>query len=1019
MPITETRGVVPPTRDAGRPAAEGLVGPARRGSALPSIARRYAVAALAVAAVVAFRLAAWLLVRDDIPWIPYAPAIIFAAWYGGIGPGLAATLLSALATDYFLLPPYRSLGPTTPDQWIGVVIFLVTGALICLLVERMRAARDGLRAANEGLERRVAERTAEVVEKSRTLDAFLSHSLTPLVLLDRDFNFIRVNQAYAVACQRKVEDFPGHNHFEFYPSDAQAIFEEVVRTKQPFKVTARRFSFPDHPEWGVTYWDWTLTPLLDAAGEVEVLVFALEDVTARRRAEMDLEDYREYLEELVQQRTEQLQAANEKLQAQTEELLANNEEMQTQQEELEASNEELQAQREELEATVAQVREAQERLLASEERERERAEEARAIVENASVAIWIARDPECREIIGNAYADEIIMHSARGGNISRSATPGEAAVTYQVFRDGAELRPEDLPAQRAAATGNLVPAFEMELLFPNGRRLTLLAGAVPLFDSKGSVRGAVVAGVDITEQVRVQEALRESEARLNHAQQIADVGSWEWDIETGALLWSAQTYRQMGEEPGQLQPGYEAFRQRVHPDDRKAFDAAIEGALAGRSPYDIELRIVRPGGDVRVLHSRGEILPGPRGHPRRMVGVSLDITLRKQAEEALRQANKELREADRQKDQFLAMLGHELRNPLAAIVNAVRLMEARGLDDPLLERAREAAARQAEHMARLLDDLLDVARVTQGKIALKQEGIDLRAVVESAVDAVRPLIGSRAQTLHLGTLEAGIKMRGDMVRLVQVVSNLLNNASKYTQPGGEIRLLLEGFDDKALIHVRDNGAGIAADLLPHVFDIFVQGERTLGRTEGGLGVGLTLARTLVELHGGCIEAHSAGPGEGSEFVVYLPLLGGLRVQGSRESGPNPEPRTLSPARRILLVEDNADSAEMLALLLEGEGHEVVVAHDGPTALDLAGNYRPDLVLLDLGLPGMDGYTVAERLLQTPGFGKTPLVAITGYGQDEDVERSAQCGFACHLVKPVDTHSLLRLLATSTFLNRGE
>lgn len=388
-------------------------------------------------------------------------------------------------------------------------------------------------------------------------------------------------------------------------------------------------------------------------------------------------------------------------------------------------------------------------------------------------------------------------------------------------------------------------------------------------------------------------------------------------------------------------------------------------------------------------------------------------------------AQQALQEADRRKDEFLAMLAHELRNPLAAITSAVQLLQRRGTTDPSCQRAQDAADRQSRHMARLLDDLLDVSRVTQGKIMLRKEPVSLAEVLESAVEASGPVMEQNRHRLSVSLPPESLRVHGDAVRLAQVVSNLLINAAKYTPPGGEIHLSLQREEGEAVIRVRDNGVGILPEMLPDIFGLFVQGERGLDRVQGGLGIGLTLVRSLVQMHGGRVEAFSEGPGRGSEFVVWLPILAVEAAAAPTESNTCAQPA----ARRILVVDDNADAAEMLAMLLELDGFEVRTVGSGPEALQILcpeatadgdsaaaahpqpteAAWQPDVVLLDIGLPGMDGLEVARRIRLNPALARVKLIAVTGYGQDEDVERSRAAGMANHLTKPVDLVTLRRLL----------
>jgi two-component system CheB/CheR fusion protein len=378
------------------------------------------------------------------------------------------------------------------------------------------------------------------------------------------------------------------------------------------------------------------------------------------------------------------------------------------------------------------------------------------------------------------------------------------------------------------------------------------------------------------------------------------------------------------------------------------------------------------------------------------------------AADELRKRSEELVAADRRKDQFLAMLAHELRNPLAPIRNAVELMRQVETGDPSFQPSREMVERQVKHLARLVDDLLDVSRITHGSIRLRKEPVDLGAVVQRAVDSTRALIDSRGHHLTVELPQPPIRLDADPARLEQVVANLLNNAAKYTMPGGQISVRAQREGDDAVVLVRDNGIGVPPDVLGRVFEPFVQSDGSLARSEGGLGIGLTLVRSLVEIHGGTVEANSPGLGQGSEFVVRLPI----RVTASAEPRLPRESSPFTPVRpvRVLVVEDNVDAAESLATLLRLWGHDVRVVHDGLEALDAAREYQPEVVLLDIGLPGLDGYQVAERLRDQEGLEGTLLVAMTGYGQPEDRRRSREAGIQHHFVKPVEPFVLRNLLA---------
>ena len=396
-----------------------------------------------------------------------------------------------------------------------------------------------------------------------------------------------------------------------------------------------------------------------------------------------------------------------------------------------------------------------------------------------------------------------------------------------------------------------------------------------------------------------------------------------------------------------------------------------------------------------------------------------NATLQEQITERER-AQQALEAADRRKDDFLAMLSHELRNPLAAIQGSIELMQRISIEDPQLQWARDVVARQNRHLTRLIDDLLDVSRITRGTLTLKKEAVELREVAQLAIETVRPLIDSRRHDLTTELPELPLHVEGDSVRLSQVIGNLLTNAAKYTDEGGHLRLSIDresGADSlggQAVIRVTDDGRGIAREAMPRLFEPSTHEERLNSGAHGGLGIGLIVVRGLVEMHGGVVEARSDGPGCGSEFTVRLPLLEveELTLKLAPAHGPAVAPPAgAGQALRILVVDDNQDSAISMTLLLELQGHEVHVAHAGVTALRVASDKRPDVILLDIGMPGMNGYEVARQLRAQDCFADTLLVAITGYGRASDVKQTESAGFDHHLVKPVDYEKLQAVLAT--------
>jgi signal transduction histidine kinase len=503
------------------------------------------------------------------------------------------------------------------------------------------------------------------------------------------------------------------------------------------------------------------------------------------------------------------------------------------------------------------------------------------------------------------------------------------------------------------------------------------------------------------ERRRAEEA-RRSEERLRAAQASAGAGVWDWSAHTGELFWSEAYYGLCG-LPRDTTPSYRAWLASILAEDRGRCDDYHRALVAdpARTVVDLQYRIDNPERGVRWLRAVGRVERGPDGRATRVLGISLDVTSEVQAREAEQRARAEAEAASRAKDEFLAMLGHELRNPVGAIRSAVAILDEIGKHDTTSLRARQVIARQATHLGRLMDDLLDVGRVMAGKILLDREPLDLGEATQRAFAT----LAGRAERHHVALACESVWVDADGARIEQIVTNLIVNALKYTPAGGTVEISVRPEADTAVLTVRDTGVGIAPGLLPSVFDLFVQGERPLDRAEGGLGIGLTLVRQLVQLHGGTVAAESAGRGQGSTFTVRLPRIAALPVAAPRPAADEKR------RRRVLLVEDNDDSREMLRVGLELAGHEVHEACDGPGGIEAARALRPDVAIVDVGLPGANGYEVARQVRTTvPGM---KLIALTGYGQPEDRRRAMTAGFDTHLVKPVDPEQLLVVIAALT------
>jgi PAS domain S-box-containing protein len=596
--------------------------------------------------------------------------------------------------------------------------------------------------------------------------------------------------------------------------------------------------------------------------------------------------------------------------------------------------------------------------------------------------------------------------------------------------------------------------FEMEAPYRQGGVRWIDAHYVPDRDGSGGVAGFFVLVSDISERkkaelsltrrVNEQAALYRFTDRLHHAGSPSEVFDAALDSilsalgcdrasillfdEAGTMRFVAwrglsDRYRQAVEGHSPWGPG-ERNPEPITMDDIAASDlpAPLKEVVTGEGIG--AFAFIPLVGDGRLLGKFMIYYDAAHAFSEEEVDLALTIgrqlafgVQRKRAEEERARAEEALREADRRKDEFLATLAHELRNPLAPIRNALHLLRLTGGSGPAADRIHEMMERQVGHMVRLVDDLLEVSRITRGKIELRRERVELAAVVRNAVETSRPLVEAARHDLSVSVSGEPVIVEADPVRLAQVVSNLLNNAAKYTDEGGRIAVSARREGGDAVVAVRDSGAGIPEEMLPRIFEMFTQVDRTLGRAAGGLGIGLALTRSVVEMHGGRVEARSDGPGRGSEFVVRLPLAAAEGSAADGEARDGVTPAALAP-RRILAVDDNRDAADSMGMLLRLLGADVQVVYDGPAALAAIGDDRPEVILLDIDMPGMDGYEVARRLRQDPRLGDATLIALSGWGQEDDRRRAREAGFDHHLVKPVAPDALQALLASLDAGGRG-
>ena len=527
----------------------------------------------------------------------------------------------------------------------------------------------------------------------------------------------------------------------------------------------------------------------------------------------------------------------------------------------------------------------------------------------------------------------------------------------------------------------------------------------PIIGSDGKVANLLAVSRDITEVHRAVEQQLELAARLKFTLDMAQFGEWDLDLDTLAVTRTLRHDQCFGYTEAVPEWTVDIMLEHIHPADRARVHAAMLAAFDGSQPVRFEARVVWPDGSIHWIGAYGSLYgnAGNVGRPPRLIGFVSDITERRRTTEALE-------DASRNKDEFLAMLAHELRNPLAPISAAAQILSMGRADAALTLKAGAIIDRQARHMNRLLDDLLDTSRVTHGLVALNITRLELKRVVVEAIEQARPMIEECRHRFTVQQDPAPAFVMGDDKRLVQVFANLLNNAAKYTPRGGNLALSVVCEDAVARITVSDDGIGMAPETLGKAFELFSQAARSSDRATGGLGLGLALVKSLVERHHGAVVAHSAGKGRGSEFVITLPLLateaqGAANITAERPAGGSPH-----GALRLLIVDDNRDAAETLGMYLGAMGHDIHVAFGGLDALARVAAIRPDACLLDVGLPDMNGYELARRLRALPETRDAAMIAITGYGSKSDREHSAAAGIGHHLTKPVDTEMLNRLLA---------
>lgn len=602
----------------------------------------------------------------------------------------------------------------------------------------------------------------------------------------------------------------------------------------------------------------------------------------------------------------------------------------------------------------------------------------------------------------------------RGEQPGWAALTGQSPAEYQGFGWSQAVHPEDaqptINAWLEAVHSKQPFRFEHRVRDRSGEWRRFSIHAIPVLEPNGAIREWVGVHADITEQRQFESQLRERERRFAALANSIPQLAWTNRADGTQEFFNRQWFEYTGLSPTEsVRP--EVWEKVVHPDDYPHSHQLWMQVLGSGERYEAEFRMRGQDGVYRWFLARANADRDEQGSIIEWFGTCTDIDASKRAEEDLRRTEASLRDADVRKDVFLATLSHELRNPLAPIRTAARLLEMPTLSPQDLERSRAIITRQVRHMASLLEDLLDVSRITRGALTLKKQPVNVQQRVAEAIETVQPAIEAKNQTLQLDVSRAAIEIDADPVRLVQIVANLLANASKYTAPGGTIALRAQLLQGQLQLSVRDTGIGLAPENLSKVFEMFTRISPVTDRIEGGLGIGLALVKGLVELHGGRVEAHSDGVNCGSEFRVVLPCLEPSSMRIANSEQPTPKGSGSAAALRILVADDNRDAAETLGMLLSVSGYQVELCHSGTEAASRITQWRPNVAILDIGMPGMDGYEVAREVRAQAWGNDVRLIALTGWGQEEDQKASRSAGFDYHLTKPVDLPELEQVIAS--------
>ncbi len=987
---------------------------------------------LTVTAVATAAVARWLLdplLHDNVPYATFFAAVAFAAWLGGLRTGLLATVLGCLIALYLFVPPRFSLPLTSVPHLVGAAVFAAVGITIAAFGEALRLSQSRSEDA-EKQARQQAEMLrisfASIGDAVITTDAFgdvtylnpVAESLTGWTQADARgkplnvvFNIVNEktresveNPAFRALREGIIVGLANHTiliakNGRERPIDDSAspirsengeiigcvlVFRDIAErhsAERSLRESEERAAFV-RQACGIGFWYCNL-PFdtlqwdelvkahfhlpTDAPVTIDTfyaLIHSDDREPTRRAIERSIQDRTQYDTEY---RTVAPDSGEERWVRAIGRTFYTAEGRPTRFDGVTFD--------------ITEQKRAEGRLRASEER-------LRLIVESATDYAIFTMDT-------HGVIDGWNTGAAGLFGYSEAEAVGQHERFLYSPEDAAAKIPER-EMRKAEADGRAVN--ERWHMRKNGDRFWGSGLVQPLQDGGGLV-GFLKIMRDRTEQRETEERLQQSESRLRRVFESNVVGMIRWDLERSLILdANAEFLRMTGYTRDDVTSGRLNFRDMTPPEWTAQNEYGIRAIRADGFAAPYEKEYFRKDGSRMPL-----IIAGLRFEDSPSEGMSfiIDISETKRAQAALQ-------DADRRKDEFLATLAHELRNPLAPIRNGLQIIRMANGNTEAIEQARIMMERQLDQMVRLVDDLMDVSRISRGKLELKKERLSLSVVLNSAVETSRPLIDHMGHELTVTLPKQAVIIDADLTRLAQVFSNLLNNAAKYNDRGGHIRLTAERQGSDVIVSVKDSGIGIPADQLSHIFEMFSQVDRSLEKSQGGLGIGLTLVRRLVEMHGGRVEARSAGLGKGSEFTVRLPVVVEASVPPSPRQGENDSP--LKSSLRILIVDDNKDSADSLSMMLKVMGNVTRTAYDGEEAVATAGVFQPAVILLDIGLPKLNGYEACRRIREQPGGKEMVIIAQTGWGQDEDRQRTHEAGFDHHMVKPVDPPALMQLLA---------